>query len=90
MYIDADPILSNHPCIPTQHSRIKVINKTGRRLIELCQSTSYVIGNGRLHDDLDKGEFTYHSMNGSSVVDYLLLNIHDFDCVTDFQVLQQN
>lgn len=62
----------------------------GKRLIELCQSTSLVIGNGRLYGDLGIGEYTYHSMNGSSMVDYFILNPHDLKNVTDFNILEPN
>ena len=59
-------------------------------MIALCKSTSFVIGNGRLHDDDNIGEFTLCSKNGSSVVDYFLLQKQDFLYVTDFKILNQN
>ena len=62
----------------------------GKRLIELCLATSLVIGNGRLHSDRGIGDFTFHSKNGSSVVDYVLLNFDDFDCLSNFCILPPN
>jgi len=45
---------------------------------------------GRLHQDAHISDFTFHSLNGSSVVDYLILNKDDMQFVTDFCVLQPN
>lgn len=67
-----------------------MIDTYGKRLIELCQSASIVIGNGRLHSDLDIGDYTFHSRNGSSVVDYLLLNADDMQYISDFKILDPN
>ena len=67
-----------------------MIDSNGPLIIQLNQSTSSVIGNGRFHQDARIGEFTFHSLNGSSVVDYLILNIDDMQLVTDFCVLQPN
>jgi hypothetical protein len=71
-------------------SRDEVIDNPGKRLIEFCQSTSYIIGNSRLHNDQGIGEYTFHSPLGSSVVDYLLLHIDDFDCISEFKIIPPN
>ena len=89
MYID-DEELSNRVYIPPRASKDHVIDTNGKRLIELCQSTSFIIGNGRLHDDLNVGEFTFHSHRGSSLVDYLLLEPKDIFLVSNFKILQPN
>jgi hypothetical protein len=88
-YIDENiPDIIN---IPARVSQDHVIDQAGRRLIEFCMSSALVIGNGRLYSDRDRGEFTYHSLNGSSVVDYFLSNIiYDFHCISVFCVLQPN
>ncbi|KAH3840655.1 hypothetical protein DPMN_114109 [Dreissena polymorpha] len=39
----------------------------GKRLIECCQSSSLIIGNGRLHSDRDIGELSFYSYSGRSV-----------------------
>ena len=59
-------------------------------MIALCKSTSIVIGNGHLHNDESVGEITFYSKNGSSVVDYFLLQKQDFSYVIDFRILNQN
>ena len=86
----ADDEMSKFVNIPPRVSKDIVIDRNGRRLIQLCQSTSSIIGNGRLGSDLNTGDFTYHSIHGSSVVDYCILNIDDFYCITGFWVLQPN
>ncbi|KAH3771419.1 hypothetical protein DPMN_172736 [Dreissena polymorpha] len=67
-----------------------VIDTNCKRLIELCQSTSFIIGNGRIHEDLNIGEFTFHSHRGSSLVDYLLLEPKDIILISNFKILQRN
>ena len=86
----ADDEMSKFVNIPPRVSKDMVIDRNGRRLIQLCQSTSSIIGNGRLGSDLHSCDFTYHSIHGSSVVDYCILNIDDFYCITGFWVLQPN
>ena len=54
----------------------------GRRLLDLCKSADLLIANGRSGDDKDIGEFTCVTSRGRSVVDYLLLSLYDFDCVS--------
>lgn len=90
MYIDSDIDLANHLIIPPRVSRDNVIDHYGRRLIEFCQSTSFVIGNSRLYNDLNIGDLTYYSPNGGSVVDYLLLHINEFKNISDFCILDPN
>ena len=76
--------------IPPNVSKDMVIDRNSRPLIQLCQSTSSITGNGCLGSDLHTGDFTYHSIQGSSVVDYCRLNIDDFYCIIGFWVLQPN
>jgi len=45
-----------------------------------------LIANGGLND----GEFTFQGSQGSSNVDYSLLNNHDFQYVNEFTILEQN
>lgn len=92
-FIDHDPYLSNlsnYINIPARTSRDKVIDNPGKRLIQFCLSTSYIIGNSRLHNDQGIGDYTFHSSQGSSVVDYLLLHIDDFDSISDFNIITPN
>jgi len=88
IYIDNDVNQqSSSVYITPRANRDHVIDTQGRRLIELCQTTSFVIGNGRLFKDRGIGNHTFHSVNGSSTVDYFLLNVNDFIHVTDFEIL---
>ena len=67
-----------------------VLDTHGRRLIQLCQSSDILIGNGRLCNDKKIGNFTFLSRNGSSVVDYFLLKNDDFVNIDHFDVLLPN
>ena len=63
-----------------------VIDSQGRKLIQLCQSTDFYLANGRLED----GDFTYASVRGHSVVDYLLLKNEIYSLLINFEVLPFN
>ena len=89
-YLNNDSYLSNNINIAPRASKDHVIDAYGRRMIGFCQSASLIIANGRLHTDHAVGEYTYHSVNGSSVVDYLLLNVTDIDYISHFCILQPN
>lgn len=85
-YLDNNNQLSNDVFIPKRVSKDHVIDVHGKRLIELCQSTSFIIGNGRLHNDRDIGDYTFHSRMSSSVVDYILLYPPDIKHITKFNI----
>lgn len=63
IYIDNDNDLSNYSNVPPRVSKDHVTDLYGRRLIEFCQSTSFVIGNSRLYNDPGIGDCTYYSLN---------------------------
>ena len=65
------------------------INKFGRQLIEYCIATRSYIANGRTLGDL-QGKFTCHEWNGSSTVDYAVINETMIDYVHSFCVLDPN
>ena len=56
----------------------------------MCLSTGLLTANGRVHDDRNVGKYTFCSQNGQSAVDYFLLNLLDFDCISYFDVLNFN
>jgi exonuclease III len=56
-------------------SRDSVTNQYGRKLIDLCKHDNLLILNGRTLGDL-QGEFTSFHYNGSSVIDYCIVNIN--------------
>ena len=90
-YVDNDDsFMSDSVARPPRKNCDVKVDNNGRRLIDLCKATSLTIGNGRLHNDCNIGEFTFHSYNGSSTVDYLLLDKHDYKHVVHFNILQQN
>ena len=49
-----------------------------------------LIANGRLYNDQNHGKFTFCSHTGQSTVDYLLLNLSDFDTISYFDILESN
>ena len=71
---------------PLRKSRDIVLDNYGRRLLDLCKSTDLLIANGRLGDDKDIGEFICVTSCGRSAVDYLLLSLYDFDCVSHLSI----
>ena len=89
MYID-DTHLSDLITVTPRVNKDHVLDRKGKHLLELCQATSLIIGNGRLHSDLGIGEYTCHTHNGASVVEYLLLNASDFKIVTEFYITRLN
>ena len=63
----------------------ETVNAFGKKLIELCQMSGLRIVNGRkLGDSL--GNKTCHEWNGSSTVDYMLIDENSFSHVQTFTV----
>ena len=65
----------------------KVINKYGQLLLKFCINTGFEIANWRMYNDNgnDNGRFTYYSPDGSSTIDYLILN--EDTIISKFEVL---
>ena len=72
---------------PLRYNQDQVIERNGRRLLELCQKSDLSIVNGRIHDDAGKGKFTFCSQQGMSTVDYVLTNHINFGMIKDFNIL---
>ena len=53
-------------------SKDSIVNTFGRVLLNMCISYSMCILNGRVGNDTDVGEYTYHGHSGSSVIDYFI------------------
>ena len=86
-YIDAGPDNSiQYNDIPVRFNRDRAVDAYGRRLLELCKTTSLLIANGRLGSDSETGEFTFYGEKGCSTVDYLLLSFIDFETVSYFEI----
>ena len=87
---DDDDFLNDYlNSIYSRNNKDHVIDKNGRKLLSLCKATDHIIANGRLHND-QNGEFTFCCKRGSSVTDYLLLNIFDIKTLKHFEILQWN
>ena len=56
----------------------------------LCQTTNLLIANGRFFEDGDLGEFTCVTHNGSSLVDYVLADKIDTQCLSNFKIIDFN
>jgi len=74
------------PAIGVIETVMYIVNTYGRSLLNFCISYSLCIVNGRLGHDLNKGEFTFHSSYGSSVIDYFICSTNIFHMFSDFVV----
>jgi hypothetical protein len=71
--------------IPMRNNQDFTINTRGSSLIDLCISAQLRILNGRTLGDLS-GQFTCHKHNGSSVVDYCIVNETFRELISYFKV----
>ena len=62
-----------HPRIP-RCCKDNAINSNGRLLIDFLHQTGLRIANGRVGVDADIGAYTFVGSNGSSVVDYCIVD----------------
>ena len=79
-------VIDTNVNVPNQRSNEdKVITKYGQLLLTFCKNTGFKIANGRMFNDNGIGRFTYYSPNGSSTIDYLILN--EDNIISKFEVL---
>lgn len=71
--------------IGTRGSRDTNTNSYGKSLAELCIGNNFVILNGRTKGDF-LGQYTCHTYNGSSVVDYGIVSQSIFPLIKVFKV----
>ena len=64
----------------------KTVNASGNKLLDLCTSSKLKIVNGRVFDDSGVGSFTYMSVNGHSLIDYVVCSEELFPCISNFVV----
>ena len=76
--------------IPKRLNQDSVLDYHGLGLLDLCQSTGLLIANGPISNDRNKGKFTFCSPTGQSTVDYLLLNLTDFNTIAYFNIFDLN
>ena len=71
--------------IGNRNSHDTVINKFGRKLLEICRHTNLCILNGRILGDL-QGSYTSFHYNGSAVVDYCITDRELYDSILYFKI----
>ena len=66
----------------------KTVNSYGRKLIDLCKNNNMIILNGRTRSKYgcDNKGFTCYKYNGSSVVDYTIVEISAVKQITQFEI----
>ena len=84
-----DNVKANVNLTPSRINNDKVINERGRKIIDLCHATGFVIANGRLGNVTETCDFTFRSRQGKSVNDYLLVPKHQQSSVTHFSLHQR-
>ena len=82
---NGDCQVPNDMNITGRHNMDVTINEYGRVLIELCKKADMRILNGRVLGDLH-GAFTCHHYNGSSCVDYCIVDSCLLDQIQYFKV----
>ena len=89
--IEIDDIISNGTVniLKSRISQDKLLNEYGRELLAICKSNNMFIVNGRIGDSPD-GNFTCHTSNGQSVVDYFIVDSELLSNGTEFSVGQDN
>ena len=86
LYLEQDPLLFFFE----KHGLLERVNKdgytnnNGNKLIELCKMSNLKIANGRLGKDRAIGNYTCHTTNSNSTIDYSLLSMELFPYVDDF------
>ena len=62
------------------------VNKIGKQLIELCKMSDLKIANGRIGRDRVIGNYTCHTTNGKSTIDYAVISMELYPNIVDFYV----
>ena len=62
----------------------KTINQFGRKLLSLCKASGLRILNGRHAGDRN-GNITFYNANGTSLIDYVLVNDSCFNLIPKFE-----
>ena len=74
--------------LPNRKSKDKSINSSGRKLLQLMESTGMIIANGRVKGD-ESGEYTFLNSNGGSVVDVILTDRGIFSNIDKVEVKER-
>ena len=87
LFIDiADLNEQDSVSVGKRFSMDKKVDSSGLRLLEICKEANLRIVNGRAGDDKGIGNYTFQSVLGRSVIDYILLPPRLFDRISNFFV----
>ena len=89
-YLDHNTFFEHSFNVPMRVNQDRIIDYNGQRLLDICQWTGLLIANGRLLNDHNVGKYTFCGHRGQSTVDYLLLNFHDFENLSYFEIQELN
>ena len=64
----------------------KGFNSHGKKMLDLCKSSSMRIVNGRVGTDKNVGAYTYVCSNSCSTIDYLIMDMNSFDFLDSFSI----
>ena len=62
-------------------------NNNSKRLIKLCKLSDLKIAYGKIGSDKILGNFTCHTSNGQSTIDYAIVSMEHFPNIVDFYVV---
>ena len=68
-YLENNDLFIDISQIPPRSNKDNTLDLHGRKLLDLCKSTCFIVANGRLGDDSNFVELTYCSAQGISTVD---------------------
>ena len=64
--IENNDLFQDMSHVPPRTNKDKILDQHEHRLLDLCKSTNFTIGNSRLCDDFSVGEYTFCSTQGMS------------------------
>lgn len=85
-FLDNGDLYDLNEHIEPRKNHDNTLDTYGKRLLELCKTTGLLITNGRLNN----GDYTFHSVNGCSTVDYILTEFDNFKYLKHCSVLHEN
>ena len=88
LYLEQDPLLfffDKHDLLERMN-KDGYTNNNGNKLIELCKMSDLKIANGRIGKDSGIGNYTCHTTNGNSTIDFAILSMELFPYIDDFYV----
>ena len=85
-FLPIDSSVTETDIFTFRNSQDKKTNTNGKQFVDLCMVNNLKILNGRKIGDLT-GKYTCHQYNGSSVVDYIIVEPNIFEKINYFQVL---